>query len=61
MASISFAWGKKLLSTSTPAPPPFFLSLWYTVFLVTCVHNKVQMSNHSNLFWQALANQVYAI
>lgn len=45
-----------------PLPPHLLLFFfWYIVFLVTCIYNKVQISSHRNLFWQAFANQIYAI
>lgn len=58
---ISFPWKIRISKHIHSHPPPFFLLLWYTVFLVTCIYNKVQISSHRKLFWQALANQVYAI
>ena len=58
---ISFPWKVRISKHINSYPSSLFLLFWNIVFLVTCLHNKVQISSHRNLFWQALANQIYTI
>jgi hypothetical protein len=58
---MEFTWKKRICKYIHPILPPFSLLLWYTVFLIICIYNKVQITSQRNLAWQDLAITLYAI